>query len=143
MNIMKPVPPTEIQDLLKIIGFYSDGFCAGHCEHAPLRESNPELNAQIEAWHDKYYTSPDINTPSVDISDYLTGEPAFDWRAVAIDLATAIQTFDPEAWLKDSNLDIGKFIVKQAEWLEKSIIPALNRMNDVSESYSQTQADPF
>jgi hypothetical protein len=40
------------------MGFYSDGFCSGHCEHAPMRIANPELNSMIEAWHDKYYNYP-------------------------------------------------------------------------------------
>ena len=54
------------------MGFYSDGFCSGHCEHAPLRTSNPELNSQIEAWHDKYYSYP--VTPIEYTGDYMEND---------------------------------------------------------------------
>ena len=65
----KPYPPNHVHELLVAIGFYSDGFCSGHCEHAPLRTSNPELNLQIEAWHDKYYSYP--TTPIEYTGDYM------------------------------------------------------------------------
>lgn len=143
----KPYPPIHIQELLESIGFYSSGFCAGHCEHAPLRESNPELNKAIESWHDKYYSSPTLPArhQAIDVSDYLTGEPVADWRAIAFDLVNTVQTFDPEAWLMESGTELPKFLMRQVKWLEDTVVPALNRFYDVLESYSDDSesADPF
>lgn len=150
MTNIKPTPPIQVQELLKLLGFYTEGFCTGHCEHAPLRELNPELNAAIEAWHDTHYSNPTIDDNNVDISDYLTGEPGSDWRAVAFDLVNAIQSYDPEALLDKASVD-GKvtgsaFVNQFNEWLLKTIIPALSRFYSVEAEYSNIQlkvADPF
>ena len=146
----KPYPPIHIQELLQAIGFYSDGFCAGHCEHAPLRESNPELNSILESWHDRYYTSPEVSVEYQrgDISDYLAGEPALDWRAVAIDLTSSIQAYNPEAWIQASGpTDLPKYLGFEALWFEERIIPSVNRFYDVMEAYSDdsssVEPDPF
>jgi hypothetical protein len=69
---IKPYPDKTTQEILMLIGFYSDGFCSGHCEHAPLRKSNPELNLQIEAWHDKYYSYP--TTPIEYTGEYMEND---------------------------------------------------------------------
>lgn len=145
MTNIKPTPPSEVQELLKLIGFYSEGFCAGHCEHAPLREINPELDKAIEHWHDTYYSNP---TPgySEDISEHLTGEPGSDWRAVAIDLANAIQSYEPDKWQFDSPIDMAQVMMKQMEWFTHSLIPAVSRFHMVYQSYTNHQstvADPF
>ena len=68
----KPYPPKTLQQIFMLMGFYSDGFCSGHCEHAPLRKSNPELNSQIEAWHDKYYSYP--TTPIEYTGEYMEND---------------------------------------------------------------------
>jgi len=145
MNNIKPTPPTEVQELLKLIGFYTDGFCTGHCEHAPLRESNPELNAAIESWHDSQYSSP-THDDDVDISDYLIGEPGSDWRAVAIDLANAIQSYSPDTWQFEAPADMAQVMIKQMEWFVDNLIPALARFHMVHKMYAKHQAtlaDPF
>jgi hypothetical protein len=143
--------PTHVQRLLEIVGFYGTGFCSGHCEHAPLRESNPVLNTAIEAWHDQYYSGSNIidRSTHVDLSDYLTGEPDLDWRAVAMDLVKAIQAFSPEKWIMESGLDLSKFLQHQADWFENDIVPSVNRFYDVYEEYkldeflATDEPDPF
>jgi hypothetical protein len=68
----KPYPPKALQQIFMLMGFYSDGFCSGHCEHAPMRTSNPELNLQLEAWHDKYYSYP--TTPIEYTGEYMEND---------------------------------------------------------------------
>ena len=123
--MMKQPPPHEVQELLKIIGFYSDGFCTGHCEHAPLRDSNPELNSVLEAWHDRYYKSPDI--------DELAGVDTV-WQSVANNLARAMTAFSPEKWHKESDGNLGVFFLMMSDWMENFVIPGMEHYYEVKES---------
>lgn len=145
----KSYPPTHIQNLLVAIGFYSDGFCSGHCEHAPMRTSNPELNSKIEAWHDKYYTSPDLQPSFLndeDITDYLAGEPVVDWRALALDILYAANSFAPESWIMQSGDNLTNYLDHELDWYDTKLKPAKDKLNEIILSFpiiTDDSDDPF
>lgn len=128
----KPYPPSHIHELLLAIGFYSDGFCAGHCEHAPLRTSNPELNSQIEAWHDKYYTSPD--TPIKYTLAYIVASNPEEWARATLDLAYSSNSYAPAEWLMQSGDNLSNYLEHQSDWYNLRFKPALNKVNSIVEA---------
>jgi hypothetical protein len=144
----KPYPPNDVHELLVAIGFYSDGFCSGHCEHAPLRTSNPELNSQIEAWHDKYYTSPDISSSSSskDFTNDFAGEPAVDWRALALDILYAANSFAPADWILQSGDNLSNYLDHELDWYSTRLKPAKDNLNKTILAFptiTDDSDDPF
>ena len=77
----------------------------------------------------------------VDISDYLSGDPETDWRQIAYTLATTLQSFDPTQWFTEANGDVIKMFLKQTQWLDQRVLPALTQFYAIQSEY--TSVDPF
>jgi hypothetical protein len=113
-----------------------------------MRTSNPELNLQIEAWHDKYYTSPDLPPSflSEDVTDDFAGEPAVDWRALALGILYAANSFAPADWILQSGDNLSNYLDHELDWYSQQLKPAKDKLNNTILAFptiTDDSDDPF
>ena len=59
----------------------------------------------------------------------LSGEPAVDWRALALELLYAANSFTPEDWIMHSGDDLSQYLEHESEWYHTKLKIAKDKLN--------------
>lgn len=59
----------------------------------------------------------------------LPGEPALDWRALALDLLYAANSFAPADWILESGDNLSNYLDLELEWYSNELKPARDKLN--------------